>query len=625
MEGKNKGYRTPLLYAWCYLVIFTSVMSAKILSDIISIRILKGGILYVWLLLLHLTLTGGEGFHYQLFGMESVSKPLRIKEEMAFSTLEARDNALESIVPFLRSAGYIEASADSIAETGDTMQVYFHLGTKYEVIHQVIGDTIPAGNGKKNKAPSMNQAWSSWSLLTGKLSQYANAGFPFARMYNKSLDWKGDTLLIVSAVERGPLVTFDSLVNKGSARINKNYLYNYLGIKPGQPFSEKVLKEAEPLLSAMPFARYQRPPKIYFRQNKADIWLYQDKRKLSRFDFLIGILPNNQQTGKVMITGEAGLQLYNAFGRGEQLKMDWRKLQGSSQQLNLMLNFPYILRSPIGTYATFRLDKRDTSHLNINWKIGIPYTWKGGNYLRAFIDNQQTIVISPDTNYVKATMRLPAVLDANSLLYGLECSWSNVDYIYNPTKGIMMYANLAMGTKKLKENNSITNLESPSDPGFDYASLYDSLGRKTLKGNLEWELTGYLPFAKRHVIKLETQGKCLINKNLLDNELHRIGGSRLLRGFDEESIQTSVYNVATLEYRFLLDKNAFFNVFLDAAYSRTKTADDFKNDFPFGFGAGVTFETKGGIFGVNYAMGRQLGNAIDFRSAKLHFGYVNIF
>jgi hypothetical protein len=55
---------------------------------------------------------------------------------------------------------------------------------------------------------------------------------------------------------------------------------------------------------------------------------------------------------------------------------------------------------------------------------------------------------------------------------------------------------------------------------------------------------------------------------------------------------------------------------------------NFKNkpfDFPFGFGAGAAFETKIGIFGLSYAMGRQLDNAISFKSGKIHFGYVNYF
>lgn len=600
-----------MLSAKRYLVIFTGNMGRKWLT------------VKAVLLLLHLQLLTGvalsqEKFFSRIHGIDTLAKELKLRTDAAFDSPLTREAALAGLVPLLNGKGYLEASVDSMLESGDTLHIFLHAGPAYTVMHVVYGDSIPdwnAGRKKGNGDPE----------LSGQIERFAASGYPFARISNDSLHWSGDTMYIYSRVEKGPLVTIDSVVNKGTARISGSYLYNYLGIKPGQPFNERAIQEAEKLLIAIPFVQYARPPQLYFRRDKADVWLYLDKRRLSRFDFLIGVLPNNQETGKVMVTGDVALQLYNAFGRGEQLKLDWQKLQGSSQQLRILVNFPYILRSPIGVHATFRLEKRDTSYLNLNWKLGVPYSWKGGNYLRAFVENLQTIVLTVDTNFVKGTRRLPSVLDASSVLYGLECSWGTLDYPYNPSRGLDLYANIAMGNRKLKENNSIANLSLPSDPEFSFSSLYDSLGRKSLKASLEWRLAGYIPLSQRHVMKLSTMGRALLNKNLLDNELPRIGGNRLMRGFDEESILSPVYNIATAEYRFLLDRNAYFNVFFDAAYSRTRSSGEYVNDYPFGFGAGVTFETKAGIFGLSYAMGRQLGNPIDFKSAKLHFGYVNIF
>jgi outer membrane protein assembly factor BamA len=566
-----------------------------------------------------------EKFHSRLHGIDTHSKELKVRTQSSFDSPQARDAAIAGLVPILVGKGYIEASVDSMMEVNDTLHIYIHSGPLYKIVHTIQGENLTEDIPGKRKNGHDEGAISDPGMLSEKLNVYANTGYPFARLYNDAMQWSGDTLFVQSRVERGPLVTIDSVVNRGTAKISSGFLHNYLGIKPGQPFNEHAVREAERLLAAIPFTQYARPPQLYFRRDKADIWLYLDKRRLSRFDFLIGVLPNNQETGKVMVTGDVALQLYNAFGRGEQLKLEWQKLQGSSQQLRILVNFPYILRSPIGAYATFKLEKRDTSYLNLNWKLGVPYSWKGGNYLRAYVENLQTIVLSVDTNVIKGTRRLPAILDASSILYGIECSWSTLDYPYNPSRGMALYSNIALGNKKLKENNTIANLSLPLDPEFSFSSLYDSLGRKSLKASLEWMIAGYIPVSERHVLKLATIGRAMLNNSLLDNEIPRIGGNKLLRGFDEESILSTVYNIATAEYRFLLDRNAFFNVFFDAAYSKTKAGGVYKNDFPFGFGAGVNFETKAGIFGLSYAMGRQLGNPIDFRSAKLHFGYVNIF
>jgi hypothetical protein len=44
------------------------------------------------------------------------------------------------------------------------------------------------------------------------------------------------------------------------------------------------------------------------------------------------------------------------------------------------------------------------------------------------------------------------------------------------------------------------------------------------------------------------------------------------------------------------------------------------HDFPFGFGAGIAFTTKAGLFYLSYALGKQLDNPISFKTGKIHFG-----
>ena len=46
---------------------------------------------------------------------------------------------------------------------------------------------------------------------------------------------------------------------------------------------------------------------------------------------------------------------------------------------------------------------------------------------------------------------------------------------------------------------------------------------------------------------------------------------------------------------------------------------------PFGFGLGISFETKAGIFSLNYALGYQENELAPLRAAKIHFGFVNFF
>ena len=101
--------------------------------------------------------------------------------------------------------------------------------------------------------------------------------------------------------------------------------------------------------------------------------------------------------------------------------------------------------------------------------------------------------------------------------------------------------------------------------------------------------------------------------------------NRLLRGFDEESISASAYGMLTIEPRLLLNQSSYLFAFLDYAYLQNKSIGNDITDFPLGFGLGLSLGTPAGIVRMSYAIGKESGNPIDFRAAKIHFGYVNYF
>jgi outer membrane protein assembly factor BamA len=110
------------------------------------------------------------------------------------------------------------------------------------------------------------------------------------------------------------------------------------------------------------------------------------------------------------------------------------------------------------------------------------------------------------------------------------------------------------------------------------------------------------------------------------NELFQIGGFRLLRGFDEESIYVNRYAVATAEYRYLVGINSYLYGFTDVGFTKTNfTNTSFTNQF-ISVGVGLSFETKAGLLNLSYAAGKRNDVKFDLRNAsKIHFGYINYF
>ena len=519
---------------------------------------------------------------------------------------------LQELVEKKRNVGFWQYSLDSFYCKQDTCFAIIFQGQKHYL----------KSNFKENKTNKIQDLTALKYQLEKQLQKLENSGYPFAQIIQDTVSFTQDTLSFIYKIDTGQLVLIDSFINHDNAKISKGFIQNYIGIKSGKPYNESKIIEIDKILAKLPYTDLQRPTDIFFHEDKADIHLYLKKRKVNKFDF-IGFLPNSAATNKLMITGEARINLQNAFKRGEELFFEWTRLHPNSQRLNIKFQYPFLLNTQLGVNTNFLLEKRDSSSLDMNLSFGIPYFFKTNNYFKGFYKYAQTIILQADTNYVKSFKQLPGNLDAVYNQYGVEVYFETLDYLLNPRKGIELKISTSVGTKKLKTNNQILAINSGD--GFDYASLYDTIGRKSIKAEIFWDINYYLPFGKRSTLKLSQHGGNVLNNNLLRNELLRIGGNKLLRGFDEESIYASTYVSNTIEYRLLLQRNAFVSVFYDFAYIREQFQQQIKNNFPFGFGIGVNFESKIGIFGLSYALGQQKGQPISFRNSKIHFGYVALF
>lgn len=585
-------------------------------------RLLKLGYFLALLLFAVNAKAQNQRFYVQIESDSSL-KLVRLSPLTMFTSESKREEYLRNLIPGLHAKSWLEASLDSTRQKGDTLLVFLHLGSQYTIDSELPAPgLIQKGRNGKDRSDRSRYPESVQQTLAEidkQLSYWQEHGYPFAAISWDTLHFEGDTFRLRGNIEKGPLITLDSIVNREDGKVSEAFLRSYLGIRKNMPYRESLLSQSDQLLKKLPFARFNRPATMLFRGDKATMNVYLSNRKVSRFDFLVGVLPNNANTGRLLITGEARIQLMNAFKQGEEIFMEWKRVQINSQQLRLRFNYPYLFNLPVGVNATFRLDKRDSTFLDLEWMFGIPFRTRANNYIKAGVENDQTIVLQTDTNFVRQFNRLPRIQDISSLMYGLEGYFENLDYMFNPRKGVELLASAQVGTRRIKPNSAIVNLGEP------FAALYDTLDLRSLQMQFRAMVNAYFSIGKVQVIKLGFRGQSKLNSGVLDNELFRIGGANLLRGFDEESLFVQHYAILTAEYRFILGQNSYMYAFIDAAYTGRPTLEAYQHDYPLGFGAGMAFETKAGIFGLSYALGRQQGNPIDFRTSKLHFGYINIF
>lgn len=596
-------------------------------------------ILAMWLVGINSSLVVAQtlSLQFDLHDTDTLFLQENVEYQTTFSDTLSLYDQLANLRLQLNGQGYLEASTDSLMWRDSTATAYFHLGNQYKWAFLENGNVERAfleQTGFREKL-YQDQVFSYVQLqdLQEKLLSYAeNNGYPFAQVWLGDLKINEGEITAKIFMKKGKAILFKGIKSTGDARITNRYLENYLGIKEGDPYDKSKVLAIRDRIKELPFVKEKRTAVVSFARSEATVNLFLNKKKASRFDFLIGLLPGEREdinglpVQRFLLTGELNAELYNQFGKGERLFAKFERLRPSVQELELAFSYPYILELPFGADVEFEQFRRDSSFNNVGFDLGVRYLLEGGNYLKAFYTNTFTNLQIIDTDKVVNTRKLPETSDLSNTGFGLEYSYQKLDYRFNPRRGWSFFIRGNAGIRTINENEAVVGLEDPEDPGFDFASLYDSLELRSFQYNFQGEIARYFRLGGNTTLKAGLRGGYIFSEQeVYQNEQFRIGGNRLLRGFDEESIFATVFAVSTLEYRLLIGQNSYFYVFGDYAYTENVTTTVQTSDRPFGFGGGLTFETAAGIFGVSLAVGSQQGNPIDFRSPKVHFGYVSVF
>jgi len=537
----------------------------------------------------------------------------------------SEDNAQESlkkVLNQLKQQGYLAASFDSVRVDSTHINAWLHLGKAYKWL-QLSPNDIEANilakigyqpNDFKNRAFNIQDLRS----LQERLLTYAeNNGYPFAEVSLTDIEIVEEKIQANLAFAKNQHFTIDSLKINGMMKISPRYLQNYLGIELGMPYNESLMRNISTRIQELSFLSETSPATVRFIGSKSYATLNLKSTKASQFNFLLGLIPKTNEEG-FEITGEGLLHLENALGSGEIIGLKYQSFPAQARELEIQFTYPYLPLLPVGLDFNFQLYRKDTSFTDVKYNIGFQYLLKGNNYIKFFFDRKNTnpTANAIDESVVESSGRLPSLMSVRTNAYGLEYQWANLEYRLNPRRGLVLRANASLGAKSYPNSERLTE-------------LVDTVLEKSLQYRFQYWLQKYWALGGSATIKTAFTGALLQQastaQSLFKNELFRIGGNQLLRGFDEQSILADQYHVATVEYRYLLNRNSYFAVFWDGSYTKNATADTATESWFWGVGLGGAFETKAGIFGLSYALGKQENGGLDFRKGKVHFGYVNYF
>ncbi|MEM6724333.1 MAG: BamA/TamA family outer membrane protein, partial [Bacteroidota bacterium] len=477
---------------------------------------------------------------YSLDEQQAILEELKLPER--YPNQNAYTKGMNELLGDLYDQSYLAASIDSIARVDSLRQVFVHIGKAYEwasLKNGNVEETWLDQVGFREKLYG-NKPFNYQEVrqLQADLITYAeNNGFPFASVWLDSIHIQDGQFSARIYLQQNRQIDIEGIEVRGEAKISAGYLSSYLGIRPTSVYDESQIKKVRSRIRELAFIKETQNLTVTFLEDNATVNLFLDNKRASRFDFLIGFLPRNEETGGLILTGNAEIDLFNPFGTGKRLRFQWQQLRPGTQELELHFLYPYVLSQPFGVDFTFNLYKRDSSYLDLIRDFGVQYHFEGHNYVKAFWDNRATNVLNIDTDRVLATRQLPTNLDVTNSTFGLAYNWQQLDYRFNPRKGWDVMLRGGAGVKRIRRNNKITDLADPEDPLFDFATLYDSLQLRSFQYRLDGHGAYYWPIGKRSTLKSGAQfGFIQTGEALFQNELYRIGGTQTLRGFDEESL-----------------------------------------------------------------------------------------
>lgn len=544
---------------------------------------------------------------------------------------------LPQLLSQLHEKSFLEASIDSLYFQNQIAFAKLHLGPSYKwlilengnIPETILSATLLKPPFFKNKPIQ----WSAVLRIKEQLLEYAEQnGYPFAQVRLDSLQWNDSKATAQLHLNLNQKVIFDKINIIGNAKISSAFLSNFLDIKKGMSYDQTKIENISQRLQNLPYVLEKNAPKVTFKEGKANVYLFLNQKNTSRFDVLVGVLPDNRpQLGQrnVVVTGNGIIDLVNAFGQGERLTLELQQIRPQTQELNSHFSYPYLFQLPFGLSVDFDLLKNDSTNLLLEYEIGLQYLLGGNNYLKVFFNNQQNRLLTINENTIITQRRLPNNVDTQQRLFGLEYLYNCLNYLFNPQKGWSILLKASVGEKNINHNNAIVGLTDPNDETFDFGTLYDEIKDNTTQYRLGASLEYFIPIARRSTVLLKSQNAFIINQDgIFENELYRIGGNQIQRGFDEESILASFYSINTIEYRWLFTKNSNLYTFTDLGYIEKEVNDVLEVVQPIGLGFGLNLETSAGIFGLSIATAkdqRQREDFFDLRNPKVHFGYVNIF
>lgn len=540
----------------------------------------------------------GQGLHLDIKGKDSTETGIlqRLEFHPFHENMRSVYEETARLQEELYRKGYLQHTLDSLIKKDTVCTAYFSLEDKIDTIKVKI-DRKYSGLLKDAGIRAVNDSIAippeAFETTLQKLSgQFEAYGDPFSEIKLIDIDIKNNTLRGILAISETRVRKLDKIVVKGYEKFPLSILKRIGKIKEGERFNRMTLIEKTEKLALLPYIDRIKPPEILFLKDTTQLYIYIKKVNANYFDGFLGFA-TDKTTQKLILNGYLDVRLLNNLNRGEQLTLSWKD-NGSRQRIfKANVKIPYIFRSAFGVQAAIDIVKQDTVFTNTTTAASLHYNFNARAYAGWGIEHTESAGFPHDA--------LPEIEVPDYTSFFVKSMYT---YIL-PEEDIPVFneklkLDLAFSLGKRKFSNTHTPQQKV------YADV-----------SYQWNLNYKNRIYVRNLTEL------LLSEAYLYNEKYRFGGINTIRGFNENSLEATFYNVINTEYRLLLSKTLYLNSIFDVAYAEDRTFNTKTTLYGFGFGLGAI--TSGGILKINYALGKFEKTPVTFSDAKLHLSFSTFF
>ncbi|QJP34471.1 BamA/TamA family outer membrane protein [Nonlabens sp. Ci31] len=488
----------------------------------------------------------------------------------------------DSIRASLWKKGYLNLLIHKQQKINDSLQqLEIVLNRKYSHVRMkedtVLGKEVMkviSLSRKRNFIP-INEIENFLSELNNRVKQ---EGFPFTKtkLANFKFDHT-DTIEATLTISQRRKRFINRITVKGYDKFPTNTLQNFT--KRKNTYNDRTIERLEKSLDNMPFVKKTKETEVLFKQDSTTVFIYLEKIKTNSADGLIGF--NNSNKGKLELNGYVNLKLQNNLDRAETFLLEYRNDNGDQTRFTTSIDLPYLWKTPLGINSMLEIQRRDSTYQRTSITAGLFYK----------PDWSSTLGI----NYISTTSTATGQ-DANLEDFsknGIELRTE----IKKQTTDLLMPENLWLTTRIGMNKRTI---ENNSENQFNFHATFLKL----------WHLSYRSKFLGR------LTSTYLKSDNIQFNELYQFGGLGSIRGFNQNSIDSSFYTTLATEYRYRLNDQIYLHSILDIGVFENFNSK--KLDELYGFGGGIAILTQAGILNLSIANGRFDDAKVDLSSTVAH-------